>query len=87
MAANDRRDALPVEGAFVVHLRPGSDPEKGRMAGRVEHFASGRREEFGSLPELVAFLGRVLRNLRQDLEQGEVASGEERWGTHVGPAS
>lgn len=78
MAASDRRDALPMECAFVVHVRPGAVPEKGRMAGRVEHFASGRREEFGSLPELLAFLGRVLRSLRQDVEQGEAASGEER---------
>jgi len=79
MAANEKRDALPVECAFVVHLRPGALPEEGRrMVGRVEHFASGRREDFGSLPELLAFLGRVLKSRREDLERGEAASGEGR---------
>jgi hypothetical protein len=78
MAANEKRDALPVECAFVVHLRPGALPDEGRMVGRVEHFASGRREDFGSLPELLAFLGRVLKSLREDVEQGEAASGEGR---------
>jgi len=59
---------LPVEWAFVVHVRPGSDPEEGRVAGRAEHFASGRSERFESLPELLAFLGRVLRGLSEDVE-------------------
>ncbi len=38
------------------------------MAGRVEHVASGRSVHFESLPELLAFLGRVLRDLREDIE-------------------
>lgn len=62
------RSALPVGWAFVVHLRPGALPEEGRMAGRVEHVASGRSVHFESLPELLAFLGRVLRDLREDIE-------------------
>jgi hypothetical protein len=68
MPTDETRSALPVEWAFVLHLRPGALPEEGRMAGRVEHFASGRSEHFGSLPELLAFLGRVLRSLREDVE-------------------
>jgi hypothetical protein len=68
MAGDEPRRALPVEWAFVVHLRPGSDPEAGRAAGRVEHVVSGWSEHFGSLPELLAFLGRVLRDLREDVE-------------------
>ena len=66
--ADETRRALPVEWAFVVHLRPEALPEEGRIAGRVEHVASGRSEHFGSLPELLAFLGRVLRSLREDVE-------------------
>ena len=65
MPADETRRAQPAERAFVVQLRPGALPEEGRMAGRVEHVASGRSEHFGSLPELLAFLGRVLRNLRE----------------------
>jgi len=63
MQSPERAKALPAECAFVVHLRPGALPEEGRMSGRVEHFASGRNEDFGSLPELLAFLGRVLKSL------------------------
>jgi hypothetical protein len=66
MPADETRSALPVTWAFVVHLRPGALPEEGRIAGRVEHVASGRSEHFGSLPELLAFLGQVLRNLGND---------------------
>lgn len=86
MPAHEQRKALSVERAFVVHLRPEALPQEGRMVGRVEHFASGRSEDFGSLPELLAFLGRVLKNLREDGEQGEAASGEGGAGTHIGPA-
>jgi hypothetical protein len=78
MPAHESRNALPAECAFVVHLRPGALPEERRMSGRVEHFASGRNEDFGSLPELLAFLGRVLKSLREDGEQAEASSGEGR---------
>jgi hypothetical protein len=37
------------------------------MAGRVEHVASGRSEQFGSLRELLVFLGRVLSTLGEDI--------------------
>ena len=67
MPTDETRSALPVKWAFVVHLRPGALPEEWRVAGRVEHVASGRSEQFGSLPELLAFLGRVLRTLREEI--------------------
>jgi len=65
MTADETRSTLPAEWAFVVHLRPGALPEEGRMAGRVEHVPSGRSVPFGSLPELVAFVGRTLRKVRE----------------------
>jgi hypothetical protein len=71
MPTDETRNALPVERVFIVRLHPGALPEMGRVAGRVEHFASGRSERFGSLPELLVFLGRVLKNLEHDGEQGE----------------
>ena len=58
---DETRRALPVERAFVVHLRPEALPEKGLLVGRVEHVVSGRSEHFDSLPELLAFLGRTVR--------------------------
>ena len=59
--ADETRRALPVERAFVVHLRPEALPEEGLLVGRVEHVVSGRSEHFDSLPELLAFLGRTVR--------------------------
>jgi hypothetical protein len=69
--ADETRRALPVERAFVVHLRPEALPEEGLLVGRVEHVVSGRSEHFDSLPELLAFLGRVLKNLRNERRRGE----------------
>ena len=59
--ADETRRALPVERAFVVHLRPEALPEKGLLVGRVDHVLSGRIDHFDSLPELLAFLGRTVR--------------------------
>ena len=86
MPAREARNALPADGAFVVHFRPGALPEEGRMTGRAEHVASGRTEDFGSLSELVAFLGRVLKSLREDAEETG-ASGKGGEGTHAEPSS
>jgi hypothetical protein len=66
MPADETQSALPVTWAFVVHLRPTSRPEEGQVAGRVEHVASGRSERFGSLTELLAILGAMLRALEDD---------------------
>lgn len=68
MPGDETRSALPVAWAFVVHLRPGALPEEGQIAGRVEHVASGRSAHFDSLPELLGFLGRVLKSLGDDME-------------------
>jgi hypothetical protein len=78
MPADETRSGLSVERAFVVHLRPEARPEEGRLAGRVEHVSSGRSAHFGSLAELLAFLGRVLRNRREDVESRGGPSSEAR---------
>jgi hypothetical protein len=55
---------LSVHYAFVVHLRVNAEVTKGRVAGRVEHVASGQSTHFTSLEELLAFMGRVLATVR-----------------------
>ena len=55
---------LSVHWAFVVHLRMDSEVGQGRMAGRVEHVASGQAAHFDSLEELLAFMARVLATVR-----------------------
>ena len=55
---------LSVHCAFVVHFRVNSDVAQGRLAGRVEHVASGQSAHFASLEELLAFMARVLTTVR-----------------------
>lgn len=56
--------SLSPHRAFVVHFRTNSEVAQGRMAGRVEHVASGQATHFSSLEELLAFMGRVLATVR-----------------------
>jgi hypothetical protein len=51
----------PPEAAFVLQLHSDVDPASGTLAGRVEHVVSGRATRFGSIGELLAFVGRELR--------------------------
>ena len=60
----DRYAPLSVHRAFVVHFRTNSDVTQGRVAGRVEHVASGQVAHFSSLEELLAFIARVLSTVR-----------------------
>ena len=60
----ERLAPLSVHYAFVVHFRTNSDVTQGRVAGRVEHVASGQATHFASLEELLAFMGRVLATVR-----------------------
>jgi hypothetical protein len=55
---------VSVRRAFVVHFRTNSDVTHGRVAGRVEHIASGQATHFASLEELLAFIARVLATIR-----------------------
>ncbi len=50
-------------GAFLIQFQSGADLEGGRCLGRVEHVASTRSIRFASLPELVGFMSRVLREV------------------------
>ena len=50
--------------AFVVQFRAETNVRRGRVLGRVEHVVSGQATHFASLEELLAFIGRVLANVR-----------------------
>jgi hypothetical protein len=50
--------------AFVVQFKEGTDVEAGRLDGRVEHIASYRATKFHTVDELLAFIARVLGELR-----------------------
>ena len=52
--------------AFVVQFRAETDVERGRFVGRVEHVVSGQATHFDSLEELLAFIARVLTQVRTE---------------------
>jgi hypothetical protein len=60
----ERLAPVSVYRAFVVYFRTNSAVTRGRVAGRVEHIASGQATHFASLEELLAFIDQVLANVR-----------------------
>lgn len=57
--------SLPPDAAFVLQLRSDTDVERGTIAGRVEHVASGRATRFSTIDELLSFIGRTLGSGRR----------------------
>jgi hypothetical protein len=55
-------DGLQHTGAFVVQFRTATDFAADRVAGRVEHIASGRSAHFESTRELLEIFARVLND-------------------------
>ena len=51
--------------AFVVQFRIGAGAEPARFTGRVEHMTSGQATRFESVEDLVAFITRVLAEVRE----------------------
>jgi hypothetical protein len=52
------------KAAFVIQFRETTDIEAGRLEGKVEHIASYKATRFHSVDELLAFVGRVLTEVR-----------------------
>jgi hypothetical protein len=65
MSADQSHDAgLSPERAFVVQFGPATQVDAGRVEGRVEHLVSRQATRFQSLEALLAFINRVLREVR-----------------------
>ncbi len=58
------KSSLSPHRAFVVQFRAETDVGQGRCTGRVEHVVSGQATHFASLEELLAFIARVLTEVR-----------------------
>jgi hypothetical protein len=56
---------LRPEHAFVVQFSPATQVDIGQVEGRVEHLVSRHAARFDSLEELLAFITRVLREVRE----------------------
>jgi hypothetical protein len=66
MTESTRRNAaFSPNRAFVVQFGEETQLEAGHMVGRVEHVISGQVTHFESLDALLAFLARVLREVRR----------------------
>jgi hypothetical protein len=57
-------EAWQSQAAFVVHFRENTDIQAGRLDGKVEHIASYKSARFHSADELLAFIARVLTEIR-----------------------
>jgi hypothetical protein len=55
---------LRPEHAFVVQFGPATQVDAGPVEGRVEHLVSRHATRFQSLEALLAFITRVLREVR-----------------------
>ena len=53
------------KAAFVVQFRENTDIEAGRLEGKVEHIASYEAMRFHSVDELLAFISKVLTEIRK----------------------
>jgi hypothetical protein len=51
----------PPELVFMIQFSSETDPDLGRLAGRVEHIESGRSCRFTSWQEVDAFVMQILR--------------------------
>jgi hypothetical protein len=55
---------LSPKRAFVVQFHADTELGAGLVSGRVEHIVSGQATAFSSLETLLAFMARVLREVR-----------------------
>ena len=61
---SEQYPTLMAQHAFVVQLRADTRIETGQMRGRVEHVVSRQAVTFESLETLLAFMARVLQEVR-----------------------
>jgi hypothetical protein len=68
--STDRYSQLAMNGlhpgsAFIIQFRTDSDPRAVRLAGRIEHVASGKTATFDSLHDVPELLLQMLQDSRQ----------------------
>lgn len=61
----DAEPPLSPHRAFVIQLRGDCQIYRDRFTGRIEHVTSGQATRFGSVDELLAFIGQVLDRQRE----------------------
>jgi hypothetical protein len=61
----------PSARTFVVQCNGDADLGRGRLSGRVEHVASGQRQRFDSVQEMLEFVARAVGEEDEIREQTE----------------
>jgi hypothetical protein len=61
---NARQPPLLPTHTFVVQLHPDTQVEAGQVTGRIEHLVSRHATMFESLDALLAFIARMLQEVR-----------------------
>ena len=59
------RPSLPVNHAFAVQFRYGTEAARDVVSGRVEHIASGQATRFESWEQLQQFIVRILSSVAE----------------------
>jgi hypothetical protein len=65
-----RSPPLSPQRAFVIQFHADTELGAGPVSGRVEHVVSGQATAFSSLEVLLAFMDRVLREVRMTSPEG-----------------
>jgi hypothetical protein len=65
-----RSPPLSPQRAFVIQFHADTEFSAGSVSGRVEHVVSGQATAFSSLEVLLAFMDRVLREVRMASPEG-----------------
>jgi hypothetical protein len=68
----EQNSPLSPKRAFVVQFHADTELGTGPVSGRVEHVVSGQATAFLSLEVLLAFMDRVLREVRMASPKGSV---------------
>jgi hypothetical protein len=58
-------------GSFVIKFSQDTNPDAGRLSGRIEHVASGETTRFESENELLAFLSSILKRVRTEFQDAK----------------
>jgi len=58
-------NGLQPASAFLVQFRTGADPITGKLAGRIEHVASGKTANFDTIHDLPELLRQMLQDSHQ----------------------
>ena len=66
----DQNPQLSPQRAFVIQFHADTEFGAGPVSGRVEHVVSGQATAFSSLEALLAFIARVLREVRTSSLEG-----------------